>query len=81
MADAYVLINCALGKEEFILQSLREMKGVSNVNGVFGAYDIIVRIQNDELHEMRNLITEQIRKIEFIRSTLVLMIIDEQNDD
>jgi hypothetical protein len=30
---------------------------------------------------MRSLITEKIRKLEHIRSTLVLMIIDEQSDD
>ena len=81
MAEAYVLINCALGKEEYILEELRTMVGVSNVNGVFGAYDIIVKIHNDQLHEMRDLITEKIRKIVHIRSTLVLMIIDEQSDE
>ena len=81
MASAFVLINCTLGKEELVLQSLRETPRVSTVSGVFGAYDIIVKVGADELHDMRSLITEKIRKLEHIRSTLVLMIIDEQSDD
>lgn len=81
MASSFVLINCTLGKEETVLESLRGTEGISTVSGVFGAYDIIVKVSADELHEMRELITKRIRKIEHIRSTLVLMIIDEQGDD
>tara|TARA_B110000467_G_C17827751_1_gene218344 strand:- start:36 stop:284 length:249 start_codon:yes stop_codon:yes gene_type:complete len=81
MASSFVLINCTLGKEETVLESLRVTEGISTVSGVFGAYDIIVKVSADELHEMRELITKRIRKIEHIRSTLVLMIIDEQGDD
>lgn len=81
MASSFVLINCTLGKEETVLESLRDTEGISTVSGVFGAYDIIVKVSADELYEMRELITKRIRKIEHIRSTLVLMIIDEQGDD
>ena len=81
MASSFVLINCTLGREEDVLDSLRNTEGISTVSGVFGAYDIIVKVTSSELHEMRSLITEKIRKIEHIRSTLVLMIIDEQSDE
>ena len=81
MAEAFVLINVALGKEEEVLDTLRNIEGISLVSGVFGAYDIVTKVQATELLVMRSIITEKIRKIEHIRSTLALMIIDGQSDD
>jgi len=81
MAEAFVLINVALGKEEEVLETLRGIEGISLVSGVFGAYDIVTKVQANELLIMRSIITEKIRKIEHIRSTLALMIIAEQSDD
>jgi DNA-binding Lrp family transcriptional regulator len=79
MSEAYVLINCTLGKEEEIITDLTGMDGISTINGVFGAYDIIVKVKKDTPDEMRSLITEKIRKLKHIRSTLALIVIDEQN--
>jgi len=81
MAEAFVLINVALGKEEEVLETLRGIEGISLVSGVFGAYDIVTKVQANELLIMRSIITDKIRKIEHIRSTLALMIIAEQSDD
>ena len=78
MTDAYVLINCTLGKEEEVIEDVSDIKGVSSVHGVFGAYDIIARISVDDVTLMRELITENIRKIKAIRSTLVLIAIEGQ---
>jgi len=77
MSEAYVLINCTLGKEEEIITDLTGMDGISTINGVFGAYDIIVKVKKDTPDEMRSLITEKIRKLKHIRSTLALIVIDE----
>jgi len=41
MASDYVLINCELGSEEEIIDSLKHMESVKEVHGTFGAYDII----------------------------------------
>ena len=81
MAEAFVLINVALGKEEEVLDMLRNIEGISLVSCVFGAYDIVTKVQATELLVMRSIITEMKRKIEHIRSTLALMIIDGQSDD
>jgi len=40
MATAYVLVNCELGSEESIIQQLKSLDGVAEVQGTFGAYDI-----------------------------------------
>ncbi len=78
MAIAYVLINCELGSEESIIQQLRNLDGVTEVNGTFGAYDILAKIESSTVEALRETITWKIRKIEKIRSTLTLMGIEDQ---
>ncbi len=78
MATAYVLINCELGSEEEIIKQLKELEGVTEVHGTFGAYDILSKIESTTVESLRETITWKIRKIDKIRSTLTLMGIDGQ---
>ena len=78
MATAYVLINCELGSEESIIQQLKNIETVKEVNGTFGAYDILAKIESSTVETLRESITWKIRKIERIRSTLTLMGIEGQ---
>ena len=79
MATAYVLINCELGAEEFVISELNSIDGVVEVHGTFGAYDILAKVQSDQVEALRETITWKIRKIPKIRSTLTLMGIDGQH--
>ena len=79
METAYVLINCDLGSEEAILDSLRHMESIKEIHGTFGAYDIIAKMENLDRDKLREIITWNIRKIKHVRSTLTLMGIEGQN--
>lgn len=78
MAKAYVLINCELGSEESIISELKGIDGVKEVHGTFGAYDILAKVESDQVEKLREIITWKIRKIPKIRSTLTLMGIEGQ---
>jgi DNA-binding Lrp family transcriptional regulator len=78
MATAYVLINCELGSEESIIHELKNLDGVIEVHGTFGAYDILAKIESPTVDVLRETITWKIRKIDQIRSTLTLMGIEGQ---
>ena len=78
MQTAYVLINCELGKEENILDSLKHMESIIEVHGTFGAYDIIAKIENSDRDKLRETITWNIRKLQHVRSILTLMGIEGQ---
>ena len=78
MATAYVLINCELGSEESIIQELKNLDGIIEVHGTFGAYDILAKIESSTVDVLRETITWKIRKIDQIRSTLTLMGIEGQ---
>ena len=73
MVTAYVLINCDLGSEEDVIDALKNVEDVKEIQGTFGAYDIIAKVDNSTIDTLRETITWKIRKIDRIRSTLTLM--------
>ena len=78
MAEAFVLINCEIGSEESVIEKLNSIAEVIEVHGTFGAYDILAKVEADNVEIIRETITWKIRKIEKIRSTLTLMGIEGQ---
>jgi DNA-binding Lrp family transcriptional regulator len=78
MATAFVLINCEFNSEKNIVQQLKSIDNVKEVYGTFGAYDILVKIESDHVEKIRETITQKIRKVEKISSTLTLMVIEDQ---
>jgi len=79
METAYVLLTCDLGHEEAVIKDIEHIDSVKEVSGVYGAYDIIVKVENSEKDKLRETIMWKIRKLEHIRSTLTLMGIQGQN--
>ncbi|HUT06005.1 MAG TPA: Lrp/AsnC ligand binding domain-containing protein [Nitrosopumilaceae archaeon] len=78
MAVAFVLINCELGSEELVISELKSIEGVKEVHGTFGAYDVLAKVESEQVEKLRETITWKIRKIPKIRSTLTLMGIEGQ---
>ncbi len=78
MPTAYVLLNCDLGAESDIIKKIKQVPEVVEVSGVFGVYDIIVRVTSDDMDKLREIITWNIRKIEKVRSTLTMIVIEGQ---
>jgi len=79
METAYVLIGCDLGYEEPLIEDLKYIDSVKEVQGTFGAYDIIAKVESPDKDKLRETIIWNIRKLEHVRSTLTLMTIPEQN--
>ena len=78
MAEAFMLIICEIGSEESVIEKLNSIGEVIEVHGTFGAYDILAKVEADNVEIIRETITWKIRKIEKIRSTLTLMGIEGQ---
>lgn len=82
---AYVLINSDLGSDQSIIKELKQIldseSGIEYyVQGVYGVYDIILKISSDSVSELRSMITHKVRKINKVQSTLTMMVIDEQEN-
>ncbi|HEY8109796.1 MAG TPA: Lrp/AsnC ligand binding domain-containing protein [Candidatus Nitrosotenuis sp.] len=83
MPTAFILLNSDLGSDQEIIVKLKEIlaveKGIKfDVQGVYGIYDIVVKIEADNPDHLRSIITNKIRKIEKVQSTLTMMVIEEQ---
>ena len=79
METAYVLVCCDLGSEDTIIEDLEHIDSVKEVHGVYGAYDIIAKVENPDREKLRETIIWNIRKLQHVRSTLTLMGIQGQN--
>ena len=83
MPIAFVLINSDLGTDESIISKIKEIlndeKNIEfTTQGVYGIYDIVLKISSDNTDILRNIITYKIRKINNVQSTLTMMVIEEQ---
>lgn len=78
MKKAFVLMNCHLGKEKDVISSLYQIKGVKEVHGLLGLYDIIAKIEADE-ESIKKILSEQIRKIPYVSTTMTMMSTGDEN--
>ncbi len=83
MPTAYVLLNSDLGSDETIISKVKEILDNEadvkyEIQGVYGVYDIILKISSDNTENLRSVITNKIRKIDKVQSTLTMMVIQEQ---
>ena len=76
MEKAYVLIGCELGAENDIVSKLLEMDKIKDARIVYGDYDIVVEAETETEAQMDNLITKKIRKLDKVRSTMTLGIVN-----
>jgi len=75
---AYALINCDLGSEQEIISELRKIPEVIEVNEVYGVYDIIAKVKSDTIDKLREIITWHIRRIDRIKASLTMFVIEDQ---
>lgn len=52
LSIAYVLINCELSFEDVVISELKTIKGVVEVRGAFGAYDILTKVESSQVEAL-----------------------------
>ncbi len=77
MPMAFILINSEIGAEESVLNSLRDLEGVEEAYIVYGVYDIISKIREETMEKLKELITWKIRRLDKVRSTLTMIIVEK----
>ena len=77
------MLNSDLGSDESIISKVKEiLDNEDNINyevqGVYGVYDIVLKVSSDNTDNLRSVITNKVRKIDKVQSTLTMMVIEEQ---
>ena len=70
--SAFVMITCE-DCTQSLMDSLREISEIKEVQPTCGNYDVIVKIETDSTDSLRDVINSKIRKIDKIRSTTTLV--------
>ncbi len=77
MHKGFILLNCDLGAEEYIVDELKQIQIVSNAHLTFEAYDVIAEIQTENQDEFEKAIAT-IRKLSRVVSTITLNVMNPE---
>jgi DNA-binding Lrp family transcriptional regulator len=85
LPTSYILINSDLGTDESIIEKIKgiltdESAIRYEIQGVYGVYDIVLKLSSDDIDTLRSTITNKIRKITSVQSTLTMMVIEGQEE-
>jgi len=77
VASAYILINCEIGEESSVMSQLKTMQNVSEVHIVYGVYDLIAKIEAEDTDSLKKIVTDNLRVLEKVRSTMTMICVDQ----
>ena len=71
---AYILINAELGKESQVLEKLKALPELRESYMIYGAYDIIIKVEAETMDELKETVLPRIRVMKNVRSTLTMIV-------
>ena len=74
----YILINCELGTEEYVIEELKRIPEIKKAYVTFGTYDVIVEIQAKTQEDFDKVISHRIRNISRVISTMTLKVVNPE---
>jgi Lrp/AsnC family transcriptional regulator for asnA, asnC and gidA len=75
MALAYVLVNSESGAEGKAREALSNINEVKEAHVIYGVYDIILKVESENMETLKDTIRNKIRKTPHVRSTLTLIVV------
>ncbi|MCH7758238.1 MAG: Lrp/AsnC ligand binding domain-containing protein [Thaumarchaeota archaeon] len=73
MTIAYVLIKSDLGAEQKVIEQLEKLEQVVRIDRTFGDYDMVVKMESENIEKIRETIARNIKKIDKVRATRTLV--------
>jgi len=76
MPMAFVLINAEIGSEDAVVKELKAVANVKEAYMVYGVYDIVAKVSADTMDKLKEIITWKIRRLNKVKSTLTMIVIE-----
>lgn len=73
MVTAYVLINTSPGRAMDVAKKLQATNGVTVADAITGEYDVIARIEGEDVNAIGGVIVEAVQKIEGVFKTVTCL--------
>jgi len=77
MPMAYVLITTETGAVDSVVEALKKIKYVKETYMVYGVYDIIVAVKAETLDKLKEVVTQNLRNLDRVKSTLTMIVVEE----
>jgi DNA-binding Lrp family transcriptional regulator len=74
MTSAFLLINSEFLFAEEVMNKLKEMPEIVDIYIVQGLYDIIAKVKLNTEEELKELVSERIRKVDKVTGTVTVII-------
>lgn len=68
-----ILLRLEAGKEEAVLAKIKDIKGVNEVQAVFGRWDLVATVEAQDLNALTSLVIKNIRAIDGVSATETLV--------
>ncbi|PZS32618.1 MAG: AsnC family transcriptional regulator [Pseudonocardiales bacterium] len=75
MVQAYILIQTEVGKAADVAVTIKDIKGVAQVEAVTGPYDVIVLTQASSVDELGKLVVSKVQSVPGITRTLTCSVV------
>ncbi|KUP97174.1 Lrp/AsnC family transcriptional regulator [Thermobifida cellulosilytica] len=76
MVQAYILIQTEVGRAAQVAADIAGVEGVVQVDDVTGPYDVIVRVQAEDVDALGRLVIARIQRLDGITRTLTCPIVN-----
>ena len=83
MVESYVLVKISTqmelcGFNRSVVQKIGSLQGVESADLLFGDYDAIIKLNVPKIHDVENIVIEEISMIEGVESTVTLLCVGEE---
>ncbi len=78
MHIGYILLNCDLGAEEYIVEELRRIPEIKSAYLTFGAYDVIAEVHAESQEDFEKTVSHKIRRLARVVSTMTLNVVNPE---
>jgi len=76
MINAYILVIVQSGAADSVKKKLETAKEVQDISIVYGEYDIVMKVQVEEMNDLQSFIMTNIRTIKDVDRTSTMIALD-----
>jgi len=72
MTSAYLLIKAKKDHKQDLMESLKQIKELIEINETVGVYNIVAKIKSNDVEKLRDIVLWKIRILDSVKSVLVI---------
>ena len=72
MTSAYLLIKAKKDHKQDLMESLKQIKELIEINETVGVYNIVAKIESNDVEKLRDIVLWKIRILDSVKSVMVI---------